>query len=147
MENVYTLTHTGSQVDDAVEQSLHTSDYIVERNSSGIWTYEKWNSGFARCYATPLYTSQAFTKRLGFAPDVIVSPSHYENFPSGLFIDKPVLEISISESSWPVIGIYNNDNVSSLTKDHTGEYAAVGAGVTTTGYNVGFALVATGRWK
>lgn len=26
------------------------SDYVVEQGTSGIWTYQKWNSGVAKCW-------------------------------------------------------------------------------------------------
>lgn len=28
------------------------ADYIVQRGTSGIWTYRKWNSGDAECWGT-----------------------------------------------------------------------------------------------
>ena len=32
-------------------------DYIVEQGTSGIWTYRKWNSGIAECWALLEHTA------------------------------------------------------------------------------------------
>ena len=41
----------GLNVDDGV-LSNGAADYIVERGTSGVWTYEKWASGKAECWLT-----------------------------------------------------------------------------------------------
>lgn len=52
MDDIYTLNHTGAQIDEANERGLATADYIIQQGVSGIWTYRKWNSGMAECWAT-----------------------------------------------------------------------------------------------
>ena len=37
------------------------ADYIVEQGTSGIWTYEKWNSGKAVCWGTIRGATGTFT--------------------------------------------------------------------------------------
>ncbi len=60
-------------------------DYVIETDTSGIWTYRKWNSGIAECWgihtATISHYAQAFG---GYGYTTSVS------FPSGLFISAPV---------------------------------------------------------
>ena len=52
MDDIYTLNHTGAQIDEANEKGLATADYIIQQGVNGIWTYRKWNSGMAECWAT-----------------------------------------------------------------------------------------------
>lgn len=62
-------------------------DYIVERGTYGIWTYEKWSSGKAVCWGKESFTdsiNQAFGS-------LYMGNSHQTNFPSGLFIEEPQL--------------------------------------------------------
>ena len=69
----------------------NTKDYVTERGTSGVWTYCKWNSGFAECwgyhtisgvnistawgswYASPVITLPSFPFTFSGAPDVHVS--------------------------------------------------------------------------
>lgn len=41
----YTLGYTGAEIDEKLSKVNAIADYIVETGTSGIWTYEKWNSG------------------------------------------------------------------------------------------------------
>jgi hypothetical protein len=52
MDDIYTLNNTGAQIDEANEKGLATADYIIQQGVNGIWTYRKWNSGMAECWAT-----------------------------------------------------------------------------------------------
>lgn len=38
-------------VDSVHNVLMNTSDYVVEQGTSGVWTYRKWNSGIAECWA------------------------------------------------------------------------------------------------
>ena len=61
-------------------------DYIVEQGTSGIWTYRKWNSGIAECWAVS--SSGAFapssTSGGGISYRILSA-----TFPSGLFATAP----------------------------------------------------------
>lgn len=41
------------------------ADYVVETGTSGKWTYRKWNSGWAECWATLGFTSLAVSNAWG----------------------------------------------------------------------------------
>ena len=41
----YTLGYTAAEIDEKLSKVNAIADYIVETGTSGIWTYEKWNSG------------------------------------------------------------------------------------------------------
>ena len=73
-----------------VLDTAFTKDYIVEQGTSGVWSYRKWNSGFAECwgyhtisgtnistswgswYASPAITLPSFPFTFVGAPDVHV---------------------------------------------------------------------------
>lgn len=40
----------------APTDKLPAADYVVEQGTSGIWTYEKWNSGILKCYGKEVKT-------------------------------------------------------------------------------------------
>ena len=44
----YTLGYTATEIDELLDKVNNMTDYIVESGTSGIWTYEKWNSGKIR---------------------------------------------------------------------------------------------------
>ena len=50
------------------EYLLYVADYVVEIGKSGIWTYQKWNSGIAECWG--IYS----------ASGVNLAASHYSGF-------------------------------------------------------------------
>lgn len=71
-----------------VEQKIienKPADYIVEQGTSGIWKYEKWNSGKFVCYG--------LTTALVFTPHAIGSAYYSDafqiEFPQGVFKDAP----------------------------------------------------------
>ena len=54
--------------------TLPVADYVVAQGTSGIWTYRKWNSGVAECWAkiTQTVTSgDVWTGTLNLAPYAI----------------------------------------------------------------------------
>ena len=71
---------------------LGINDYIVERGTSSIWTYRKWNSGISECW--------------GRQDDLKITDGYamFNSFPSGLFIDdRPEV---VNANAW--YGISNN---------------------------------------
>lgn len=67
------------------------ADWIVEQKTSGIWTYRKWNSGVAECWADDI-TSSATASAEG---SVFWTRASEYSFPSGLFIEAPTVNISV----------------------------------------------------
>lgn len=62
------------------------ADYIVEEGASGIWTYRKWASGIAECWGIYSTTASPYTtwnNMNGYQSGTL-------NFPSGLFISRPI---------------------------------------------------------
>lgn len=53
------LGGTGANTVEGILANLGIADYVVEQGTSGIWTYEKWNSGIAKLWGT--YTGTSVT--------------------------------------------------------------------------------------
>lgn len=43
-------------VDSVHNVLMNISDYVVEQGTSGVWTYRKWQSGIAECWAEVTHT-------------------------------------------------------------------------------------------
>lgn len=109
------------------------ADYIVEQGTSGIWTYEKWNSGKAVCWGVETSSSTASTEGGLFFRVV------YSTFPTSLFIDVPVVEVT-AKGNW--IGGAMTGN--SITKDSWQGYVWCATDHTA---NLLPHIYAIGRWK
>lgn len=72
------------------------ADYIVERGTSGIWTYEKWNSGVAKCWGSQSFTTAKANTAWGNVYYATLTSTII--FPSGLFTAAPKLQLSIDSA-------------------------------------------------
>ena len=121
------------------------SDYIVEQGTSGIWTYEKWNSGKAVCRGTNTFMSGT---GLGGNPLVISSnASPRIDYPFE-FVERPVEIAFIKRRMATLITItYAMGDINTTT--HTGDYRA--ASPTSTMFQESIDLVidyiVEGKWK
>lgn len=80
---LFTLLQTAfTKIGTLMKRYNDTADYIVEIGTTGIWTYEKWNSGQLKCWGASTASGLAITKTSGYG-------YYYDNwtvsFPSGLF--------------------------------------------------------------
>lgn len=84
---------TPAQIEDFVQSlnavTISSVDYIVEQGVDGIWTYRKWNSGIAECWGTHSWTVTSW----GAWGNLYESNNSYANYPTGLFISKPIVQI------------------------------------------------------
>lgn len=90
-EKIYVLAHPGEQVDAADEKGLAMTDYVVEQGTSGIWTYRKWNSGMAECWATVSATMSVTGENPLTAGGGYVIPTY--DFPF-TFVEAPSIHFS-----------------------------------------------------
>ncbi len=71
------------------------NDYVIAQGRSGIWTYRKWNSGFAECWCTTSNTIKTDTKwgnvyysiykQGGYAlPFTFVTTGDFQDYPQGI---------------------------------------------------------------
>lgn len=75
-------------------------DYIVSRGTSGIWTYEKWNSGKAICWGRQAISKSGAWVNWsgGIYLDSWAGTSY--SFPSGLFNAVPTFTMTMESSSY-----------------------------------------------
>lgn len=81
-----------------IKQALYKigliADYVVERNTEGIWLYKKWASGDAECWGSKFNGSTAVTGGWGNLYEGAVTEGIA--FPSGLFIEPPKLYMTLT---------------------------------------------------
>ncbi len=116
----------------------NTKNYIVEQGTSGVWTYRKWNSGFAECYGYHTVSGLNISTAWGswYASPAIALPS----FPF-TFVGAPDVHVEW-ESDFSAI------------KDGVGKRESTKAGqvylyrpVAQTNVNGRFSIYAYGKWK
>lgn len=75
-------------------------DFVVERGTSGVWTYRKWNSGDAECWCRQAISkSGAWVNWAGgIYLDSWAGTSY--SFPSGLFNAPPTFTMTMESSSY-----------------------------------------------
>lgn len=117
--------------------TLMSKDYIVEQGTSGVWTYRKWNSGIAECWGKSEQISRTFNNPLGSG---YYGAKYTATYPSGLFIDTPVVDASIYDAG-AVIGW-----VAVSTNNPTTVEVYFGSLINVT-KNVQAHFNAKGRWK
>lgn len=80
---------TKDEMQDAI--SAISTDYIVERGVTGIWTWEKWNSGKAVCWGISsqnISINQEWTNGWKYGNGYAVS------YPQEFFVEMPICTIS-----------------------------------------------------
>ena len=117
-------------------------DIIIEKGTSGIWTYRKWKSGVAECWGKTertLTIDQSWGSMYGTRTAQVVS----ENFPSGLFVQTPNITVSAAATSG-YSGFISSDKSASATS--TGSYS-IARPTTASSVKYDFSFYAKGRWK
>lgn len=137
--NVLSDGTTSYGVDDpsAFRWAIGLNDAVIERGTSGIWTYRKWSSGDAECWGLIASKSYAMTGAWGAG---YYSQNNSVSFPSGLFVSTPIASLNKCSTGngleW--ISIYGISTSSVTyyvcdTKSNTASFA--------------IAVYAKGRWK
>lgn len=75
-------------------------DFVVERGTSGVWTYRKWNSGDAECWCRQAISKSGAWVNWsgGIYLDSWAGTSY--SFPSGLFNAVPTFTMTMESSSY-----------------------------------------------
>lgn len=112
-------------------------DYIIEQGTSGDWTYRKWNSGIAECWAYFRFSNLAMTSSEGSG---YYAPLKTENFPTDLFKTvSPVTTVGPELN-----GSLGGFAISTASKTSVSGYFWATRSVTKTVY---LHVHATGNWK
>jgi len=115
-------------------------DYVVEADTSGIWTYRKWNSGVAECWGN---ISHKITSWGGWGSLYEAFPVYNASYPSGLFVSAPTFWATpVASSGFCGVEIYTGAS-SSRTPDMY--ILRPNAGNTNIDGSINF--YAKGRWK
>ena len=114
------------------------ADYIVERGTSGIWTYRKLASGDAECWGT---TSKVANINIAQG-NIYTSQELTEAFPSTLFTDIKAVEVSKGsyDSNTGIFG-------SAWNLDAHVVRATVFRGNSSTNNTVNLSFHLLGKWK
>ncbi|MBR3278698.1 MAG: hypothetical protein IKG01_07390 [Lachnospiraceae bacterium] len=75
------------KIEDFIEDLI--GDYVVEKGTSGIWHYRKWNSGIAECWAGTEVTITSWTLWNNLYQGNMAQ--QYFDYPTGLFTGVPTL--------------------------------------------------------
>ena len=120
-------------------------DYIVERATSGIWTYEKWASGIAKCWGRIDGNIDTMTTEWG---NLYVKNNPFDrvNYPFE-FIERPIENAIISTTQNAVSTFVESGGLGINTTTETAKYNAFRP--TSVETEVEFSIVydVKGRWK
>ena len=117
------------------------NDFVIELSSSGIWTYRKWNSGIAECWASKNCGNVAITTAWGNLYEG--TECGHEAYPSGLFRYKPLFWASVLSTDRYAVGGLEIDGVDANTTPHI--YPLRASPTTVEGLLLSF--YAKGFWK
>lgn len=137
----YTLSYTGEEVDELLDIVEQTSDYIVSRGQSGIWTWRKWSSGIAECWGSTTYQSGTWTAW----GNIYYTSNNCGNISYPFeFIDPPVEQITLGQASLDLWMIQSTGNSKSATGSYYGGRPAT---ATQTNVDVYVDFYVVGEWK
>jgi hypothetical protein len=117
-------------------------DTLVARGTDGIWTYEKWASGTAKCWGVHTQSNVDINAAWG---NLYESKGYAVDLPSGLFVDTPIFHILLTgtgvQSSGTMMETYSLG-----TKNQSPHICAIRPNTTTLD-TLRTSIYAIGRWK
>lgn len=120
------------------EDKLPISDFIIERGTDGIWTYEKWASGKAVCWGVSTQENVPIDIAWG---SLFESPPYVFELPKDLFIDTPQFDIALVSTSGVLLEVFSKGS-----KTETPHLCAIRP-FALTAEILNISIVARGRWK
>ncbi len=143
-----TATDVQAAIDEELDKiDILSTDFIVEQGTDGIWAYEKWNSGKAVCWGTTSPSQTSVSSQWGGLYASGSSSTGNTLFPTGLFIEKPILLPSIYSTNYGCFIDEGETTLSNnLTKDQTGDIGLL-RGTVASSLTISFGFYAIGKWK
>lgn len=144
---LYVDTEVEKLEEEINEKIGNNVDYVIEQNTSGIWTYRKWKSGIAECWCYITKNLSAFNE---MGNNHWYKPFGDIAFPDGLFNAIPVVNVTLSNDSAGGLGqgslVLQKSNP---TQDSTGlVYALLSSSSAPTGeVPCGASFDVKGRWE
>lgn len=127
---------------------ISPTDYVVAQGTSGIWAYQKYNSGRAICYGQIAKTSE-FNINTLWGSNFYTSPAIGLNAYPFTFIDKPkeicMIKVMSPGNTSTVYTAFQSCHAQN-TKTQTGSYEALRSG-SGTGFAAEVTFMVEGRWK
>lgn len=123
----------------AFRHALDIYDHVFEQGTSGIWTYRKWDSGIAECWALTSSANYAVTNPYvnGYYANLSTT-----SFPSGLFVAAPCVQATRTNTGSGSALIFLSLHTVTASS-FTGYVSATSSGT----YPCQFSYHAIGRWK
>ena len=121
------------------------ADYVVETGTSGIWTYEKWQSGKAECWGSQTDTISSVGVSWA-SPIYIYSGLSRPSYPFA-FTEAPSETVTMCRSVDPAWVCKRSDVSSNNTQTKAAIYALAKAQAFSTNQSVALAYHVIGKWK
>lgn len=117
-------------------------DYIVDAGTSGDWTYRKWNSGKAECWATISFSTAINTAWGSF---YISSSSSRQSYPL-TFTSRPVEQTTLQANTYQGILFPDKDGYGVNSSTQSARYAICRpSSVSSSTFYISYYVV--GKWK
>ena len=134
---------TGATTAAGAMANFGVADYIVEQGTSGIWTYEKWNSGTIKCWTTNYWSTPTLTMSAISSSGTYKSNAVSMPFPSDLFVN--VDEYFNAQFSFRSAGTYLQSIMYTVPSGSVLPIVILKGGSSTA--SVGVSAFVIGRWK
>lgn len=115
-------------------------NYVVERGTDDIWTYEKWADGKAECWGIWVIENCNISVAWGYLFEP--TEANIIEFPNGLFASAPVCNMNVQGST---AGVLSLETTGETTKEKTCYVYPTRATPATV--NVIIGIRAIGKWK
>lgn len=120
-----------------------SEDYVVAQGTSGIWTYQKWNSGLAECWGVQSQTFAASGNNYwSFDPAVFYTTGTYATFP---FTFKSVPSCTFSHINYPNMFLLTTSAAATTSKTQTMRIVKFSS--FSSDYTIDIGFHAVGKWK
>ena len=119
-------------------------DTVIEQGEKNGWTYRKWDSGVAECWKTLTHKTAITTAWGALYHGTATSRQSY---PSGLFIDKPMEQVSLTAGSYQAILFPEKDGNGVNGSSASACYNVCRPSSITTTMEFYIAFHVTGKWK
>lgn len=123
--------------------NMGIDDYVVQQGASGIWTYRKWNSGFAECWGVTGMVRVNFVKSSNTTGSTECEWKGPISFPFS-FKASPCVLVTQNYADWANSISAVNATTAALTSIGVLKFNTAG---NTDGFNISLGIMVRGRWK
>lgn len=129
---------------DVIIRGGKLTDFVIEEGTEGIWSYRKWESGYAECWGTATYHSLTFSNTWGSLYNCVVNDAIPYPF---TFVERPT-EVAFARGNGYTCWVYPESNGRGVnTTTQTGIYGAVRPSKAESAVSIYLDISVKGRWK